>query len=595
MIFFYEIVSKLKSIIFLEKKLYVITFLFSLAGLNNYAFSQNFAWAKQFGGASSSALSLSIAVDANGNSYTTGAFGGVVDFDPGAGTYQLTAASTVGDIFVSKLDASGNFIWAKRIGNVNSSAQTYSVAVDASGNVFISGTFYGTVDFDPGTGIYNLSAAGGYIFIARLDASGNFVWAKQIGGGVDFDGAGWDLTVDANSNVYTTGNFRGSADFDPGGGVYFLTSVDPNQQDAFVSKLDVSGNFIWAKKLGGADREMGISIAVDVSGNVYTTGYILGVLVGDFDPGPGVYNLAPAGVSDIYISKLDPSGNFVWAKLMGATGSDNGYSIAVDANGNVYTAGTFNGTVDFDPGSGTFNLTSVTSNDFFISKLDASGNFVWAKQIGVPGDYVSIFIDANSYVYIASDFFASGDFDPGPGTFILTSAGQVDVFLSKLDVSGNFVWAKQMGGSAHDWCHSGTVDANGNVYLTGWFEGTGDFDPGPGVYNLTPTGNPDGFVVKLGAVTTGVADFNNFFHSINIFPNPVSTSATISFSLARSMQISFTIFDEQGKIVSTVAEKFYAKGDHKIVWNALWENAGVYFLRMQSANAILTRKIIVVR
>ncbi|MBK7669539.1 MAG: hypothetical protein IPJ32_20690 [Sphingobacteriaceae bacterium] len=139
--------------------------------------------------------------------------------------------------------------------------------------------------------------------------------------------------------------------------------------------------FTWAKRMGAVTTEKGEDIAVDATGNVYTTGYFQGTV--DFDPGPGTANLINASGDDIYITKFNSAGNFVWAKQFTSNGLYcGGKAIAVDGLGNVYTTGFFMGTTDFDPGTGVSNLASTGQTDIFISKLDASGNFVWAKKIG---------------------------------------------------------------------------------------------------------------------------------------------------------------------------------------------------------------------
>jgi pimeloyl-ACP methyl ester carboxylesterase len=476
-----------------NKLIIIVSFLFF--GLNNKAYPQNsnFLWAKQMGGTSSD-YGNSIAVDANGNVYTTGMFQGTADFDPNSGTNNLTSAGS-NDIFVSKLDASGNFLWAKQMGGANTD-QVYSIAVDANGNVYTTGLFIGTSDFNPGTGIFNLTSLGTIpdIFVSKLDASGNFLWAKKMGG--TNTEQGYSIVVDANGNVYTTGIFKGTADFDPSSGTNNLTSV--GDYDIFVSKLDASGNFLWAKKMGGISWDQGSSIAVDANRNVYTTGYFFGTV--DFDPGSSTYNLTATG-RGTFVSKLDSSGNFLFAKQFSA-GTGNaveGNSIILDANGNIYTTGDFTGTIDFDPSSGTYNLASPGNNDIFVSKLDASGNFLWSKQMGGASFErgYSIAIDANGNVYTTGYFNATADFDPSSGIYNLTSAGNNDIFVSKLDVSGNFLWAKQMGGASSDNGNSIAVDANGNVYTTGIFQGTADFNPSSGTNNLTSAGNTDIFVMKL--------------------------------------------------------------------------------------------------
>ncbi len=196
-------------------------------------------------------------------------------------------------------------------------------------------------------------------------------------GGSDND-EGSSITVDGSGNVYTTGFFQGTADFDPGAGTTSLTSADSS--DIFISKLDASGNFLWAKRMGETYEDRGRSIEIDGSGNVYTTGFFGGTA--DFDPGAGTSNLTSAGSSDIFISKLDASGNFLWAKRIGGTDIDWGLFIVVDSSDNVYTTGYFAGTADFDPGAGTTNLSVVGAWDVFISKLSAASVGILENSFG---------------------------------------------------------------------------------------------------------------------------------------------------------------------------------------------------------------------
>lgn len=459
-------------------------------GLNTYAQSPNFIWAKQMGGTGGNNEGKSIAVDVNGNVYTAGTFTGTADFDPGPETYNLTTTGVA--IFVSKIDANGSFIWAKQF-CTNSATDVNSIAVDSNGNVYTSGNFFQTEDFDPGTGIYNMTPNGSQnVFISKLDPSGNFLWAKQIGG--PNTNLGRSMTVDDYGNVYTTGFFVGTTDFDPGSGIYNMTAG--NNVDMFISKLDASGNFVWAKQIGGTVMNPK-AIAVDESGNVYTTGGFQSGTV-DFDPGPGIYNLSCSVLGNYFVLKLDASGNFIWAKQQT---SNDGQSIGVDKIGNVYTTGLFAGTVDFDPGSGTYNMTST--GGIFVSKLNASGNFLWAKQIGEGDVSVSnLAVDANGNIYTTGTFKGTVDFDPGSGTYNMSSITVNDIFIFKLDASGNFGWAKQRGdGSIYYMGNSMVLDARGNIYTTGKFSGTVDFDPDSGTYDLTSFGASDAFVLKLGFQT----------------------------------------------------------------------------------------------
>jgi len=472
-------------------KLKAILLSLGVVVLAQTAKTQTLDWAKQLGGTSRE-IGNSIGIDSSGNVYTTGRFEGIADFDPGADATELTSFGGI-DVYISKLDAAGNYVWAKQMGGTGDDAGI-SMAIDPSGNVYTTGSFQGTADFDPGTDMANLTSAGSNdIFISKLDADGNYVWAKKMGGtGNDI---GHSIAIDASGNVYTTGRFEGTVDFDPGPGTTNLTSEGGT--DVFISKLDAEGNFVWAKQLGGTNNAEGRSIAVDASGNVYTTGFF--AETADFNPGAIVFNLTSAGSNDIFVSKLNASGNFVWAKQFGGTGNNIGNAITVDASGNVYTTGRFGSTADFDPGAGTANLTSAGGLDVFVSKLDASGNYVWAKQLGGAGSNVanSIAADTAGNVYTTGYFQVTADFDPGPDTANLTSVGGSDVFISKLDASGDYVWAKQLGGTSGDIGNAIILNAAGNIFTTGRFEGTANFDPEEGTANLTSAGDFDAFVHKM--------------------------------------------------------------------------------------------------
>jgi hypothetical protein len=304
------------------------------------------------------------------------------------------------------------------------------------------------------------------------------------------------MTVDASGNVYTTGFFQNTADFDPGTATSNLVSA--GGFDVFISKLNNAGDFVWAKQLGGSSSDFGNSIAVDASGNVYTCGFFMSTA--DFDPGPGLSNINSAGNYDVFISKLDAAGAFVWAKGIGGPDFDQGYSVAADGAGNVYTTGYFTNTVDFDPGSGTSNLVSAAgSSDIFLSKLNAGGDFVWAKKMGGSGsDYGNaLTLDAAGNPCIMGYFNNTVDFDPGPGTADLVSAGADDIFVTKISAAGNLLWAKRLGGFSNDYGFGIAVNASGNVYTTGMFNGTGDFDPGSGTFNLNSDVGGHIFVQKM--------------------------------------------------------------------------------------------------
>ncbi|HEU5217951.1 MAG TPA: SBBP repeat-containing protein, partial [Gemmatimonadales bacterium] len=273
-----------------------------------------------------------------------------------------------------------------------------------------------------------------------------FSWAKQLGGaGTGFVEA-LRVAVDTNGNVYTVGYFQNTVDFDPGPGVLNLTS---GSTDAFISKLDAAGNLVWARQLGGTAGVVAEALALDASNNVYVAGEFQGVA--DLDPGPGVYSLTSAGAGDIYTLKLNSAGEFSWARQLAGVSFADTRGLAIDGAGGVYTVGSFQGTVDFDPGTGIFNLTA-TSTDIYISKLNSAGAFVWAEQFAGTS-YTSASgagTDLAGNVYVAGVFQATVDFDPGPAAYTLTSAGSNDGFITKLSSAGAFVWARSLAGALLD-------------------------------------------------------------------------------------------------------------------------------------------------
>ncbi len=373
----------------------------------------------------------------------------------------------------------------------------YSVAVDASGNVYTTGLFDGIADFDPGAGIFNINSIGfSDIFITKLDASGNFIWAKNMGGNSGTSNAqARSISFDGNGNICLVGHFEGTIDFDPNASVVNLISTT-GKYNVFVLKLMPSGNLMWVKNIGGTSDNHGYYNNIDALGDIYTTGYFNGIT--DFDPGITTYSLSTTGNNDIFISKLNPLGNFLWAIQIGGTGDDRAFKSQIDGFGNLYTTGYFTGTVDFDPGPCIFNLTYSSFQSKFILKLYSDGNFVWAKNIkGVSNITVnSIAVNSLGYINTIGSFSGIADCDPNAGIVNLTSLGINDVYVSRIDPSGNLIWATSFGGTSSDIGSFIGLDPLNNIYTIGSFQGTPDFDFGTGTTTLTSVGADDIFINK---------------------------------------------------------------------------------------------------
>jgi len=304
------------------------------------------------------------------------------------------------------------------------------------------------------------------------------------------------IARDPSGAIYLTGSFAGTADFGPGLRSAALTSA--GNLDAFVVKLDQAGSLAWARRLGGPLTDQGAAVVADASG-VYVAGTFEGTA--DLDPGSGTVDGVSQGGTDVFLMRLDGDGNLVWARTFGGPVNDGATALAV-AGGALYLVGDFRGTVDLDPGTGVASATSANgATDIFVSKFDLSGTLVWARTVrGSQNDFSQGIASDGVGVYITGIFSGTVDFDPGPGMALLTATqDSPEVFILRLDADGGLVWVEAIGGAGIEASSDIAVDGSG-VYVTGYFAGTADFDPGPGTIALTSVaGSVDAFVMKLDA------------------------------------------------------------------------------------------------
>ena len=472
---------------------FVNTLFLFLISLSSWA-QPSFEWVNAAGGTGLD-IGFSSTVDPNGDILITGSFANTVDFDPGPGVINHTSNGNV-DIFVQKLDNAGNLLWVKTLGGTGLD-RGYDITTDSNGNIYVVGGFFNTVDFDPGPSVSNLTSIGSNdAFVLKLDPSGNFLWVKSFGSDNNQDWA-YSCATDG-SNIYVTGAFRGIVDFDPGVGTAIYNT--PSAADAYTLKLDENGDFVWVSVVSGdsGQSSIGREISIDNNGNILIAGdFSYGT--SDFNPGVGTTNLSSNGNWDTFIQKLDENGNFIWAKSFGGTLADYVRGITTDPIGNIFLTGGFSSTVDFDPGSGVFNVTSQGERDAFVQKLNSNGDFLWVKTFGgVSTDQgISIVTDENGNSITSGYFSDTIDFDPGTGTTILSSKGDSDIYFQKLDENGDFVWAQSVGGTGTDSPYSSSKGLSGEIYITGYYWNTVDFNPETGIENHTSNGNGDIFVLKL--------------------------------------------------------------------------------------------------
>ena len=515
-------------------KSFLLILLFILTSLKGKAQEDvNLQWIKSFGGQVHQ-IGHSTTLDSDGNIYTTGLFKGIVDFDPGTDTVNLTSIGFK-DAFVLKLDSNGNYIWAVSIeGSVIERGQ--SITIDNEGNCYLTGYFEGTVDFDPGADTANLTSNGDLdIFILKLDPNGEYIWAKSFGS----DGTDnvFSITTDYQNNSYILGNFGGSVNFE--------SNATNLTNDSFVLKLDDNGDYIWVINIDTEPDVSGFkgsSLAVDGNGNCYVTGHYYGTI--DIDPGTDTVSITTNGRQDIVVLKLDPNGNYIWAKPFGSGGTDTGVALKIDKNGNCYLMGHFGSLISFHFNGSSVDIITNGRLDVFVLKLDVNGDFIWVKSLGGQGSDVgnSLILDNEGNCYVNGYFEGTVDFDPGAATENITSKDERDVFVLKLDVNGDYLWAKSFNntfnvsissiavstegnsyitGSFSDFfalkldpngdsiwtksfgtngfqsTHSTTIDNYGNIYITGVFNGKVDFDPSSNTINLTSISDKDIFILKL--------------------------------------------------------------------------------------------------
>ncbi|MBP9159864.1 MAG: SBBP repeat-containing protein [Flavobacteriales bacterium] len=394
-----------------------------------YANNGDFKWAAPLGGPQAS-QGYGIAITPDGRVLTTGIFNGLIDLDPGPGTLNKLSGGYY-DIYLCSFDLEGHLQWGKTIGGPNNE-ETRSVATDNEGNAYIAGEISGTFDADPGPGETLVDSHGSFDgMVAKYSTTGALVWAQAIGGAGD--DRGYDLAVRGGSNVYVTGYFADSVDFDPGTGDYSYFA--PNTwSNGFLLCLQQDGTFQWAANMGGDGTDSGRGVAVGPDGNVVVTGRFAKVMVlGSGVNADTLICTIPSGDdADFFLAKYQPDGELIWGEGIGGPEENMPRGIATDLQGNIFVTGRTRATIDMDPGPGDALFTAVGEFDLFLGKYDTDGNYVWGFLVGDTYHErgLNVATDNAGSVFLTGWFTESPDFDPGPDTLIL-HAGYADAFIAK--------------------------------------------------------------------------------------------------------------------------------------------------------------------
>ncbi len=410
-----------------------------------------------------------VAADRSDNALVAGHFTGPANF----GTATLGQSALL-DVFVAKYDALGRFVWVRAAGGPGDD-DARAVAADGQGNVFVTGSFSSRATFGQvtlaGTGTLDM-------YLAKYSPEGVVRWVAQAGGSGRNEGGG--VAVDAAGNCTVTGYFSGTASFD----ATKLTSQ--GALDLFIARYDSAGKLLWARSAGGAGQEEANAVAVDTEGNGVVTGSFYEAA--NFD-GRSIQSL---GGRDVFLAKYDPTGKLLWVRRAGGAdprGTDNGLGVATDFEGSIFVTGSFGSDASFEQ----VTLLHHGGGDIFVAKYSSRGSLLWAHRFGGPGPDQghSVGVDANGDVYVTGFFLGSVAFGPN----VFTSPGHADVFVVKLDTTGKLLWALPASGSAYKSGNGIAVTPAGACFITGFFRGTTAF----GSFTLTNnfSSNRDPFIARV--------------------------------------------------------------------------------------------------
>lgn len=445
------------------------------AGWKSQAQSHKLDWIRTMHSSSSDIQPTSMFVDPAGFVYLTGYFRGTADFMPGPAVMNKTSKGGK-DIFMGKYDPNGMMMWVYTFG---SPTDDWGTGIEASilGNIHLTGVFNGIVNMST-TATFNIGATGqDDIFSAKYNSDGMLQWAYRLGSFEPEQTTA--VRVDPPGNLHMAGTHRASFDMNPGPGVY--NTIVQGLSDVFVCKWSENAIFQWGRSFGSPLNDTMRALEIDRLENVYVAGTYGREM--DIDPGTPVVKVGfRGGEHDFFVSKFDALGTYRKSINIGGTGNDFARGVAVDDNLNLFVAGDFEGTVDFDPNDTvTYEITAKGTRDAFIMCLDSAFKLKWVHTLGAAGQSVmavGVGVDVGGSPYLAGMFTGTIDLDPSDSTQNFSSKGGWDIFTNRFDSTGKLLWAKSYGGKADDTLKTFYVHHTSAIYGGGTFRDTVDFDPG---------------------------------------------------------------------------------------------------------------------
>lgn len=427
-----------------------------------------------------------IAVDSDGSTISVGYFSGQVDFDPSVGE-NIQQAIGVGDAFIAKYSDEGSLIWVKTFGNEELETVT-SVAIDSQSNVLITGRVTGTVDLDPGLGIFTVSSnyPAYYSYVSKFNDSGDFLWS------------------------YVTPDYWGSQgiaiEVDPWDRPIVFREVFYNSGDLNVTKLSSDGNVVFNLDFGGPEYDYPSDMDLDIEGNIILSGHLSYQTsqLSDLDPGPGVFYVGGYGS---FVSKLDNDGNFIFANSYQTSKGNTLAAIQSDSDKNIYCIGSTTASADLDNSSEGVFLTTAGGSSFLI-KLDPQGNFIYGDLFDLGSTsgitWSNLEVDSSNNLYLSGEFYGSFDINLSSSdqlTLVSSNPVNFDVVVGKFTSDGSLIASSVFGNNQYCDSRSSCVNSNGDFWVVGNFNGTFNFNQGVSSNNLISTGQRDAYTVKFSTCT----------------------------------------------------------------------------------------------